>query len=53
MFERLLDALDAALEMSILPDRNQRLHEIAAHCAEASRLSSESINGTQDTSQTQ
>lgn len=44
MFEQLLDELDAAFELSILPDRDLRLPTIAAHCAKAARLTAEALD---------
>ena len=44
MFDQLLDELDAALELSILPDRDQQLPVIAAHCATAARLTAEALS---------
>lgn len=38
MFERLLDALEAAIDLASLADRNDRFSEIAAHWDTAARL---------------
>ena len=43
MFEQLLDALEEALELSVLPDRDGRLHVIAGFCATAARLTKEAL----------
>ena len=43
MFEALLDALGEALELAVLPDRDNHLVEIADYCATAARLTSEAL----------
>ncbi len=45
MFDNLLDVLEEALDLSVLPDRDDRLNDIAARCATAARLTSEAIAG--------
>jgi hypothetical protein len=43
MFEALLDVLGDALELAVLPDRDDRLVEIAVYCATAARLTAEAL----------
>ena len=43
MFDKLLDQLEEASELSILPDRDDHLAVIAEHCAEAARLTAEAL----------
>jgi hypothetical protein len=43
MFDNLLDVLEEALDLSFLPDRDDRLDDIAARCATAAKLTSKAI----------
>ena len=45
MFGRLLDELEAALDLASRPDRTERLAEIAGHCAKAAQLTSNTLAG--------
>ena len=45
MFDNLLGVLEEAIELSVLPDRDDRLDDIAACCATAAKLTSEAIAG--------
>lgn len=45
MFDRLLDELEAALDLASRPNRSERLIEIAGHCATAAQLTSNTLAG--------